>query len=125
MPEQMEIGLSDATTAPASVRNRLMWDLSQFSRLKVHFLNPEVLQDRSWYCGKYPLSPVTIISWACTWNTHATHYPKFVDGLFEKDEADIRVKFDSKYKVLIIMLQMYEPRKGDLLFRVCFYNLWF
>ena len=94
--DQAKAGVHDKETAPGSARRHLLWDMGRYSRLKVHFLNPKVLKERGWSSGDQ-LTLTTIFAWATSWNTHATYYPKIVKAPAEKDEAQIRVKFDSMY----------------------------
>ena len=47
--------------------------------LKVHFLNPEVLEEEGWMCGNAPMNVDNVLSWATgAWNSNAFRaIPKF------------------------------------------------
>ena len=78
----------------------LLWDVKQVPDLKVHFLNPDILDNEHWKCGHAgPLTVDIILAWAAVWNSHADHYPKISNYVAKRKKAHIRVKFtsDSEY----------------------------
>ncbi|XP_064390076.1 uncharacterized protein LOC135337974 isoform X3 [Halichondria panicea] len=84
-----------------STRRHLVWDVKQISELKVHFLNPDILEKEHWKCGHAgPLTVDTILAWATVWNSHAEKYPHIADELATADTAQIRVFFTSNRKVM-------------------------
>ena len=88
--------------AHGSVRLSLRWDTTRFREpLKIHFLNPDVLEREKWKCGRKVLTTDLILAWATFWNGNATHYPKLADLDATRDEAQIRVFFDSEYFIVI------------------------
>ena len=100
---------SDSASPPreamfGSMRLSQLWGKKE---LKVHFINPNELQDSGWKYGGYSLNPPQILSWAMTWNNHAKFYPKIHPTLVPIQDSDIRVWFDSgqSYTSLIISLQ--------------------
>ena len=60
-------------------------------RLKVYFLNPEVL--KSWMCGKEPLNVRNILDWAGTWKVDKGDSVPDFQRTDRQEGADIRVKF--------------------------------
>ncbi|XP_064387065.1 uncharacterized protein LOC135335465 isoform X4 [Halichondria panicea] len=78
----------------------LLWDVKQLPDLKVHFLNPDILDNEHWKCGHAgPLTVDIILAWAAVWNSHADHYPKISNYVAKRKKAHIRVKFTSDKKV--------------------------
>ncbi|XP_064387495.1 uncharacterized protein LOC135335838 [Halichondria panicea] len=78
-------------------RLHLLWDVEQIPELKIHFLNPDILEDEHWKCGHAgPLTVDTILAWAAVWNSHADNYPQIAEGLATKEKAHIRVEFRRK-----------------------------
>lgn len=78
-----------------TVRLHLLWDVKKFAELKVHFLNPGLLEEEKWMCGRAQLTINNVLDWAGVWNSHAVHYPKISDDFATKEEAQIRVLFTS------------------------------
>ncbi len=77
-------------------RLHLLWDVEQNPKLKVHFLNPDILEDEHWKCGHAgPLTVDTILAWAAVWNSPTSKYPRIAEGLATKGNAHIRVEFRS------------------------------
>ena len=89
-------GTQDNDIAHGSVRLTLRWDKTRFQELKIHFLNPKTLEKEKWLCGRKVLTTDLILAWATYWNSHATHYPRLADMEATKEDAQIRVFFDSK-----------------------------
>ena len=80
-----------------SIRTSQLWDTGSFrDPLKVHFMNPEVLENENWMCGRNLLTANTVLAWATFWNGPAEHYPKLAGIHANKQEAQIRVYFTSK-----------------------------
>ena len=65
-------------------------------RLKVFFLNPEVLKDEGWMCGKSLLNVDNILGWANSWNPNTCPDIPDFKQTDKQEEADIRVKFEGK-----------------------------
>ena len=65
-------------------------------RLKVHFLNPDVLKDEGWKCGKSLLNVTNILDWANYWNPSTSPGIPNFRQTDKQEEADIRVKFEGK-----------------------------
>ncbi len=83
---------------PGSARRHLLWDIDQFPELTVYFLNPDLLDTEKWKCGHAQLTTNNILDWTDAWNEHPNrNYPKIVDRVVSKEEAQIRVLFNSKY----------------------------
>lgn len=87
-------------------RYHLLWDVKHIPVLRVHFLNPEILENEGWTCGHKQLTVNNVLDWATFWNSHAEKYPKIADEEATKDEADIRVEFtsDSEWNQFIIII---------------------
>ncbi len=65
------------------------------NELKVHFMNPKELRERRWRYGGYILNAPQILSWVKPWNDHAIFYPKISLRRASKQDAHIRVWFNS------------------------------
>ncbi len=86
-------------------RYHLLWDVKQVSKLKVHFLNPDILEKEHWKCGHAsPLTVNNVLDWANVWNSHADNYPQIADELATREKADIRVEFRSTFSLSCISL---------------------
>ena len=79
-------------------RPNLLWDMTKTKELKIHFLNPEILQIEEWKCGEDgPLTTKQILNWVDSgWNKEGQKYPKLLKMEATQEEAHIRVKFESK-----------------------------
>ncbi len=62
--------------------------------LFVHFLNPDILKQENWKCGKAVLNIENILAWAATWNTKKCLSIPIFENMDRADSADIRVKFE-------------------------------
>ncbi len=108
--EQIEPGASSniPTDAQGGVaRYHLLWDVKQVPDLKVHFLNPEILNKEDWRCGHSDqLTVNNVLDWATVWNISAENYPRIADELATRENAHIRVKFikEGKYKSYVPLL---------------------
>ncbi len=89
--------ISTENNQGAWVPYHLLWDVKEVPELKVHFLNPDILEDDHWTCGhEGPLTVDIILAWATFWNGHAEYYPKFSNYVAKPRKAYIRVAF-TKY----------------------------
>ena len=80
--------------------------------LKIHFLNPDVLEDENWMCGEGQMNIDNILAWARRWNNKA--FPDIPNFGFTNsaEKAHIRVNFGSEYKLVNSDTYLYE---------VCYY----
>ena len=69
--------------------------------LKIHFMNPEILKSKQWKMGTEDLTLLAIFNLLNTWNVNAKNYPRFSTINELLDEADIRVVFDCKCKLVV------------------------
>ncbi len=101
--QQEDLGpLNVPGALPGSARRHLLWDVKQFPELKVHFLNPELLEKEKWKCGRAPLTINNVLDWAAVWNSHADYYPKISDDFVTKEDAQIRVLFTSNSTLITL-----------------------
>ncbi len=102
-----QVDPADASNIPTDAqggvaRLHLLWDVEQIPKLKIHFLNDDILEDEHWKCGHAgPLTVDTILAWAAVWNSHADNYPQIAEGLATKEKAHIRVEFRSMFSFYI------------------------
>ena len=62
--------------------------------LYVHFLNPDILKQENWKCGRAVLNIENILAWAAAWNTKKCLSIPIFENTDRADSADIRVKFE-------------------------------
>ena len=80
-----------------AVRTSQLWDMATFREpLKVHFMNPDLLEQENWTVGRNLLTPNIVLAWATYWNGPSIHYPKLADMYATSKEAQIRVLFTSR-----------------------------
>ncbi len=99
-----QVDPADASNIPIDAqggvaRLHLLWDVKHYPVLKMHFMNPEILEKEGWTCGHNQLSVNNVLDWATFWNSHADNYPKIANEEATIEKADIRVKFTSECTV--------------------------
>ncbi len=62
--------------------------------LYVKFLNPDILKQENWKCGRAVLNIENILAWAAAWNTKKCLSIPIFENTDRADSADIRVKFE-------------------------------
>ncbi len=70
--------------------------------LFVHFLNPEILEQKKWKCDRGVLNIDNILSWAKAWNTRKCPNIPIFKKTDRPERADIRVKFEGIIWVVIL-----------------------
>ena len=85
-------------TVMGILRKNVLWP--NHDELRVHFLNPEVLQSPGWASeGQSPLSVDQILEWASCWNRPNQKYPIISRNVTSKEDAHIRIQFHRKQKL--------------------------
>ena len=85
--------------AGAWMQTGKMWG-KRDETLKIHFLNPDVLEDDKWMCGEGQMNVDNILAWARRWNNVAfPDIPKF-EPTDSAKKAHIRVYFGGEYRLV-------------------------